>query len=157
MIFKFFFEDDGEFLECKNYNLKKLTEAMKSSNEVPVKFKLEVIDLDEGKRVQNLKLFLTEASSLGVYSHLIDRPLESQVDGILEFENDSGLNVSLDNTTFEKFQTDNNQFMILEGDSYLLNGGSVEFYLKFIPSNAHDNNRFFIGLDAEGDITNAPE
>ena len=157
MIFKFSFESDAEFLECKNYNLSRLTELLKVSDTAPVKFKLMLIDLADDKVVQNLKLFITNASSLGVYPHLIDRPLDSQINDLLGFAEDSGLYASLDNTNFEKFQTSNNEFALLEGENSLANGGEILFYLKFVPDNSHENNRFFIGLDARGETVNATE
>lgn len=82
MIFKFYFRiNEGNYLECKNSNLNELTSIIKQSNseETAAVFKIQILDLTEGKSLENLKLYLTEASSLGVYEHLITSPLDTQV------------------------------------------------------------------------------
>lgn len=162
MIFKFYFRiNEGNYLECKNSNLNELTSIIKQSNseETAAVFKIQILDLTEGKSLENLKLYLREASSLGVYEHLITSPLDTQVGNVLSFENDTGLFVcpGIAGGTFIKFNINSNEVSIQEEGAALNEGDIVYFRLYFKPSNQQENDRLFIGLDAKGDEVNATQ
>lgn len=162
MIFKFYFRiNEGNYLECKNSNLNELTSIIKQSNseETAAVFKIQILDLTEGKSLENLKLYLTEASSLGVYEHLITSPLDTQVGNVLSFEDDTGLFVcpGIAGGSFIKFNINSNEVNIQEEGVTLNEGDIVYFRLYFKPSNQQENDRLFIGLDAKGDEVNATQ
>lgn len=161
MIFKFYFnatsfDVTGSFTECNSNSMREFSDKL-ASEDNEVLMKLQILGIGDAN-IKNVGLFLTEASSLGSAENLVQGSLESQKNEILSFENNSGLYIKRIGESFEtkKFTTIsgnnlNSRLLLSETDEMFSNGTDIFFSLRFVKSENHENTRFFVGLEAEGE------
>ena len=185
MLIKYYFfnphlDQNGMFVECKSSNMNTLTDLLKKTNpedDAPwVNIKIVALDFPETQVLKRVRLFLNVSSSLGTREHLIVNSLESNLQEILDFPDESGLfykeyfahdqhKVKFSNDSGSNYE--NGIKLLVEEEpvvypdephhTYMHLNDSRIFKIQFVESEEMPNKRFFLSLEAHGELEDLAE